>query len=169
AVVGGGVGAGVWAAGASSTTCAGPAAATVSSPLRTCGGDEGGGADTCISASAGAPAMAAQSATGTARRAFLNPRVVRTPPLLENAGTARPRLGVEAHPATSQNWGEARRPLLWIANRANRTASLAIRGRRPGPCFPRSRPRSPPLKHLLRRRSSPRRPSPTPADWADPG
>jgi hypothetical protein len=53
------------------------------SPVRTCGGIDDGGADTCIKASAGAPAIAAQSAMGTARRAFFNPRVVRTPPLME--------------------------------------------------------------------------------------
>lgn len=47
-----------------------------------------------INASAGPPAIAAHSATGTARRAFLNPRVVRTPPLLQNAGAARPPLPV---------------------------------------------------------------------------
>ena len=53
------------------------------SPVTTCGGIDDGGADTCIKASAGAPAIAAQSAMGTARRAFFNPRVVRTPPLME--------------------------------------------------------------------------------------
>jgi len=76
-----------------------------SSPRSTCGGDANGGGDACMSASAGALAIAAQSATGTARRAFLDPRVVRTP----TSGAKRrgrpqtPR--AEAHPATSQNFG----------------------------------------------------------------
>jgi hypothetical protein len=72
----------------SSTRCAGAAAATVSSPFITRTGDAAGGAETCMSASTGAPAIAAHSATGTARRAFLDPRVVRTPPLVQNAGAA---------------------------------------------------------------------------------
>jgi hypothetical protein len=65
---------------------------TATSLARRCGGDEDGGAEACIRASAGAPAMAAHSTTGTASRAFLDPRVVRTPPLLQNAGAARPPL-----------------------------------------------------------------------------
>ena len=69
-----------------------PDADTATTSPRTCGGDDDGGAEAFISASAGAPAIAAQSATGTARRAFLNPRVVRTPPLVQNAGAARPPL-----------------------------------------------------------------------------
>jgi hypothetical protein len=43
--------------------------------------------------------MAAHRTTGTARRAFLGPRVVRAPPLVKNAGAARPPPRVEAHPA----------------------------------------------------------------------
>ena len=58
-----------------------PAAASDTSPRSTCGGDADGGGDACMSASAGALAIAAQSATGTARRAFLDPRVVRVLPL----------------------------------------------------------------------------------------
>jgi len=65
-------------------------AETVSAPPRTWGGDEDGGAPACIRASAGPPAMAAHKATGTARRDLLSARVVRTPPLLENAGAACP-------------------------------------------------------------------------------
>jgi hypothetical protein len=51
-----------------------------------------GGGDACNSVSKGAAAIAAHSAMGTARRAFLDPRVVRTFPSCENAGAARPRL-----------------------------------------------------------------------------
>lgn len=70
-------------------------------PASTCGGIDAGGAEACISASAGPPAIAAQSAMGTARRAFFNPRVVRTPTSPENAGAARPPLhSFEALPAT---------------------------------------------------------------------
>jgi hypothetical protein len=102
-VVGGSVGTGVSERLTRSSTgraVSGPAAATETAPPRMCGGDEDGGGEACMSASAGAPAIAAQSATGTARRAFLNPRDVRTPPLLQNAGAALHRLMVEAHPAT---------------------------------------------------------------------
>jgi hypothetical protein len=89
-VVGASVGTGVagppvaWGAGWASRVD------TATSLARRCGGEDEGGADACIRARAGAPAMAAHSATGTARRAFLDPRVVRTPPLLQNAGAARP-------------------------------------------------------------------------------
>jgi hypothetical protein len=69
-------------------------AASCTSSRKTCDGAEAGGGDACIRASAGPPAMAAQRATGTARRAFLEPRVVRTPPLLQNAGAARPPLQI---------------------------------------------------------------------------
>ena len=107
AVVGGSVGTGMSERLTRSSTgrVAGAAAATDSSPRSTCGGDANGGGDACMSASAGALAIAAQSATGTARRAFLDPRVVRTP----TSGAKRrgrpqtPR--AEAHPATSQNFG----------------------------------------------------------------
>jgi hypothetical protein len=63
---------------------------TATSLARRCGGDDDGGAEACIRASAGAPAMAAHSSTGTASRAFVDPRVVRAPPLLQNAGAAVP-------------------------------------------------------------------------------
>src|SRR5205085_10711302 len=140
--------------GLSAGGAAAPAAATEIAPVNAWGGDEDGGGDACSSASAGAPAIAAHSSMGTARRAFLDPRFVRVFPLLQNAGAARPRLGVEAHPATSENAGEARRPLLWIANWANWTQRAPLPGRRPERCFPRSRPRQPALKLLLRQRQS---------------
>jgi len=83
AVVGGAVGTGVSEGLTPSSTgrVANPAAASDTSPRSTCGGDADGGGDACMSASAGALAIAAQSATGTARRAFLDPRVVRVLPL----------------------------------------------------------------------------------------
>ena len=83
AVVGGAVGTGVSEGLTRSSTgrVADPAAASDTSPRSTCGGDADGGGDACMSASAGALAIAAQSATGTARRAFLDPRVVRVLPL----------------------------------------------------------------------------------------
>ena len=81
--VGGSVGTGVSEPLTRSSTgrVADPAAASDTSPRSTCGGDADGGGDACMSASAGALAIAAQSATGTARRAFLDPRVVRVLPL----------------------------------------------------------------------------------------
>jgi hypothetical protein len=105
-VVGGAVGTGVSErlTRLSAGRASGPAA-TETAPVNAWGGDEDGGGDECSNASAGAPAIAAQSATGTARRAFLDPRVVRTPPLLQNAGAALHRLLIEAHPATFQICG----------------------------------------------------------------
>jgi hypothetical protein len=55
-----------------------------------CTGSGDGDGDACSNVSNGTPAIAAQSATGTARRAFLDPRVVRTLSFLQNAGAARP-------------------------------------------------------------------------------
>jgi hypothetical protein len=127
-VVVGPAGAGVDGAMASSTGCAGATDATASSPVATWGGDADGGADACMSANAGAPAIAAHSATGTAKRAFLDPRVVRTPPLLENAGAAcpPPHMLKLTQRRFSRTGGEPTRALLWIANWANRTTRTGL-------------------------------------------
>lgn len=116
----GGAGATVVSGAATSSStgagCCGADAETVRAPLRTWGGDEDGGAAACIRASAGPPAIAAHKATGTARRVFLNARVVRTPPLLQNAGAARPPLHVlKRSQRRFGNSGEPMRGVLWIA------------------------------------------------------
>ena len=125
-VVGCGEGTVVFGAAACSTTGAGRSGAeadTVRAPLSTWGGEDDGGAPRCTSASAGPPAIAAHRATGTARRAFLKPRVVRTPPLGQNAGAACPLPHVLK--PTQRRFGivgEPTRGFLWIANPAKRTA-----------------------------------------------
>jgi hypothetical protein len=70
----------------------GPPLVETARAAATWAGAEDGGGDACSSAITGTPAMAAHSTRGTPRRAFLDPRVVRTFPFLQNAGAARPRL-----------------------------------------------------------------------------
>jgi hypothetical protein len=89
-------------------------AASDTSSRDTWTGDDAGGGDACISANAGPPAMAAQRATGTARRAFAKPRVVRTPPLWKTPGPSASPL-VEAQPGDVSVHGEVTRAFLWIA------------------------------------------------------
>src|SRR5206468_2992274 len=80
--------------------------------VATWAGIELGGGDACARASTGTASMAAQSASGTAKRAALDPRVVRTPPLLQNAGTAHPASVLKRTQRRSRTRDEPRGPRL---------------------------------------------------------